>query len=133
MPVSAGYVDAVIAEQIAKSRVMLGLMPYPFKIGALEGLAERCTSVLNESIASLESLRDSLRAGLDAGTAMHRASRCADRITAIEEYGLPPLECQTKQMALPNEVVRRLHHEMALPFPRPTACGISDQHYISHF
>lgn len=36
-------------------------------------------------------------------------------------------------MALLNEVVRKLHHEMALPFPRPTACGISDQHYISHF
>ena len=90
MPVSAGYVDAVIAEQIAKSRAMLGLMPYPFRISALEGLAERCTAVLNECIASLESLRGDLRAGLDAGAAMRRASLCADRIIAIEEYGLSP-------------------------------------------
>ena len=36
-------------------------------------------------------------------------------------------------MALLNEVVRKLHHEMALPFLRPTACGMYDQHYISHF
>ena len=70
MPVSAGYVDTVITEQIAKSRAMVRLMPYPFKIRALEELADRCKLVLNENVAALESLRNSLR----EGALTHRAA-----------------------------------------------------------
>ena len=53
-PISADYADALIAEETARIRAMTGLVPYPIKIGALEGLAERCTSALKG--ASLHSI-----------------------------------------------------------------------------
>ena len=132
MPVSADYVDAVVAKQTEKSRAMMRLVPHSFKIGALEDLAYRCTSILSKNIEMLESLRNGLRAGLDAGTVMYRASLCTTHIAAIEEYGLPPLHYQTREMAVINDVLRGLHREMALPFPCPTACCISEQQYASH-
>ena len=133
MPVSAGYVDAVIVEQIAKSRAMVRLMPYPFKIRALEELADRCKSVLFDNIEVLESLHADLQRGRDAQSVMHRVGMCAAHITAIEEHGLPPLQYRTREAAVINDVLRGLHHEMALPIPCPTACCISNQHYISNF
>ena len=81
----------------------------------------------------LEFLRNSLREGLDAQSVMYRESMCITHIEAIEEYGLPPLQYRTREAAVINDVLRGLHREMALPFPCPTACYISDQHYTSHF
>ena len=133
MPVSADYVDAVIAEQITKSRAMVQLMPYPFTIKALEELANRCKSVLCENINMLESLRSGLWEGSDTRSVMRRVSMCVTHIEAIEEYGLPPLQYQTREMAVLNDILRGLHSEMALPIPCPTACCISNQHYASHF
>ena len=64
---------------------------------------------------------------------MYRASLCITHIATIEEYGLPPLQYQTREMAVLNDALRRLHREMALPFLCPTACCISEQQYASHF
>ena len=83
-------------------------------------------------VATLDSLRRGLRAGNDVGAVMKRVSLCIAGIVGIEDYGLPPLQCQTREMALVNVVLQGLHGEMALPFPRPTACYISNQHYASH-
>lgn len=132
MPIPTDYADALICEEIARTRAMVGLVPYPLKIGALEGLAERCTYVLKEGASTLESLRTDVRSGGDVGAVMEGVSLCITSILDIEEYGLPPLQCQTNEMALLNVVLRRLHDEMSLPFPRPTACCISNQHYASH-
>ena len=132
MPLSVAYADALIAGEMARIRAMMGLVPYPLKISALEGLAERCTSALKEGVATLESLRRNLRAGGDVGTVMESMSSCIENVLDIEEYGLPPLQCQTREMALINAVLHRLHAEMKLPIPCPTACCISNRHYASH-
>ena len=73
-----------------------------------------------------------MRAGNDVEIVMKKVSLCIAGILSIEDYGLPPLQCQTREMALVNVVLQGLHGEMALPFPRPTACCISNQHYASH-
>ena len=111
---------------------MIGLVPYPLKINSLEGLAERCTSVLKGGVAELESLHRDLRGGGDIGGIMEKASSCIANISAVEDYGLSPLQCQTKEMALLNEVLRGLHGEMELPFPRPAVCCTSNHHYAAH-
>ena len=111
---------------------MAGLVPYPLKIGAIEGLAERCTHGLKEGAAALERLRGELLAGGDVGGILKKASSHIAKISEIEVYGLSPLQCQTKEMAQLNVVLRGLHSEMALPFPRPTVCCISNQGYASH-
>ena len=132
MPISAGHADALIVGEIARTRSMIGLVPYPLKISALAGLAEKCTFVLKEGVTTLESLRRDLCAGGDVRVIMERVSSCIANISDIEDYGLSPLQCQTREMALLNVVLHRLHGEMVLPFPRPTACCISNQHYASH-
>lgn len=53
MPVSADYVDAVVAKQTEKSRAMMRLVPHSFKIGDLEDLAYGCTSILSKNIEML--------------------------------------------------------------------------------
>lgn len=132
MPISVAHADALITEEIARIRTMIGLVPYPLKIGHLEGLAERCTSILKEGVATLESLRTDVRAGGDVKTAMKGVSSCIASISVVEDYGLSPLQCQTNEVALVNAVLHSLHGEMALPVPRPAACCISNHHYASH-
>lgn len=132
MPISADYADALLTEEIARTQAMIGLVPYPLKIGHLEGLAERCTSALKEGTSTLESLRRDVRTGGGVGAAMKVMSRCVTNISSVEGYGLAPLQGQTKEMAMLNVVLHGLHSELELPFPCPTACCISNRHYASH-
>lgn len=117
---------------MARIRAAIGLVPYPLKTGRLEGLAERCTSILKEGVATLESLRTDVRAGGDVKATMKGVSSCTAGIPVVEDYGLSPPQCQTSGVAPVSVALHSLHGEMALPFPRPAACCISNHRYASH-
>jgi hypothetical protein len=128
------YLESLIVEQINRALTLKELIQYPIQYPELTGLAERCTSILDNQIELLKELRAVLqrREENDIRDIFRDIRICARYISSVEYFGIPALRYQTPEIGFLNKIMFKIHQEVKLPFPPPSVCCAAGQYYYSH-
>ena len=127
------YIRLIILEQINRARSLKKLIPYPRKYAELNGLAERCNTLLDEFVTSLGLLQQEIesRDENDLRDVLREVRMRVRDIAMVEYFGIPALYYETDEIGFFNRIMFKIHQELKLPFPNPSVCCISSDYYYS--
>jgi hypothetical protein len=127
------YLESLIVEEINRALALKALIPYPLKYPELNGLATRSTSILDDQIQLLETLRSELheRNEEDLRDIFRDLRVCSDSVSLVEYFGIAALYYQTPEIGFLNKLIFKVSQEIKLPFPHPSVCCTGTTHYFS--
>ncbi len=130
------YLEGIIKEQINRGLYLKTLIPFPIPYAEIASLASNCSRIIDENIAQLDNLLESLDRDEDNFDYVYRRFRdCVRYLELIEYYGISAL-CYHKspQMEFLNKLIFKIPQEINLPLPSPSvACISNSYYYISPF
>jgi len=126
----SSYLQSVICEEVERAKFLKNQIVFPLIYPELSGLANRCVSILDVQIISLENLSKNLENYVEKSA--WRLVRAAHRkIEMTEQWGIPPLYLQTKEIGLLNKLIFDICKEINLPLEHPSVACFSTQYYYT--
>ena len=124
------YLRSVIHEEIERAKFLKTQIIFPVKYPELTGLASRCVNILDDQIHILKDMIEHSEnyAERSAWRILRDAYR---RINMTEQWGIPPLYHQSKEIGLLNKMVFDIHKEINLPLEHPSIACFSTQYYYT--
>jgi len=127
------YLKAIILEQMNRALCLKNLI-LPVKYQELEGLAERCTNIIDSITHNLGLLLQELenREEEDTRDILRKIRRHVREIDMVESYGISALYYVNDEIRYMNNLIREIHNEINLPLSRPSVACISTMYYYFH-
>lgn len=125
------YLQKLVSEQIEKAHTLKGKIKRPLIYPELSGLSNRCDSILDQKISSLEYLQSVIETEDDEGYAWRALKDIIRDIEWIEKYGIPALYYQSKEVGFFNKLIFQIHKEIRLPVDPPSVACLSTNYYYT--
>lgn len=128
------YLFGLLVELQNRCIYLRSLIPHPLKFPELLGLADRCTRIIEETTEYLLFLKEELEKRNEEDISdIFRSYRMHVReMEQIEKYGITALYYQTKENALLNRIIFKIHQEINLPLIPPAIACISTNYFYIH-
>jgi hypothetical protein len=127
------YLDKLLSELIQRCYVLKTLIKYPLKYSEFDGLAERCTHLIDSYIQDLKFLKRELSKFDNEGDLriIFREYRQYLRLIEIVEHsGISVLNLHNDEMVFLNKLLRKIQLEINLPLSPPHIACFSNRYYF---
>ncbi|MHA1251866.1 MAG: hypothetical protein ACTSRP_17890 [Candidatus Helarchaeota archaeon] len=125
------YFKATIQEQINKGMILKDFIPTPLEHKELTSLANKCISIIDESINELKFLIQKIEniENNDFRYILRSLRRCSKNLELVESFGISALYHQTDEFIYFNRFIYQLCKEIQLPITAPSVACISTHYY----
>jgi len=126
------YVEALIAQTAARSKVLRGKIKNPLISAEFTGLQSRCEHRLDEVVQRLDYLRNDsdIKSQENSGRRIRLLRRAIEDLAQLECTGIAALNRPTDDDVILNKLVFEAQREIAYPLNVPAVTCLSQSYYV---